>query len=879
MVISAPHELPIEEALELLQSDPQNGLTTNLANKRLKEYGENILSKRKPKTSWIIFLEQFLSPIIYILIGAMILAFIFNQILEAVAILVVILITVLIGFFMELQAMHSVEALQKMVQTISYVVRDGKKIELPARLLVPGDIIIVQAGDVVPADARLIEQESLTLKESMLTGESGQVEKNTEVLPKDTRITERTNMLFNGTIIAKGRGKAVVTATADKTAIGQISYLTQQAEKKRTPLEKKLNSLTHWLILFTILLAVLIGITGFFTSHDLVLMIKTGIALAVAAIPEGLPVVATITLARGMLSLSKKKVVIKRLESVQTLGETNIICTDKTGTLTENKMQVAKIALENSEIISKDLINNTSEKLENTSLQCLLKIAVLCNNSNPEKKNGNGDAIDIALMEFAVQTNYDINSLLKEYPEVREVPFDTALKLMATVNENHGEYLINVKGAPENVLEYCDYMLVNGQSKSLSDKKKWIDKASELAADGLRVLAFAYKDSADMPSQELIVDKLTFIGIVGFLDPPREDIARAIQVYKDAGIKVVMVTGDHQETSRKIAQEIGLIEDDNDLEQVVLGSDYTNFENLLPKDEEKLLNASVFARMLPGQKLDLVNFHQKHHGVVGMLGDGVNDAPALKKADIGIAMGVRGTEAAKEVADVILMDDKFAAMRLAIHQGRTIFENIRYFVIFLLSCNLAEVISVAAASVTNLPLPLLPLQILFLNLVTDIFPALALGMGKGSKDIMKMPPRDSDEPILTKQHWIATIFYGVSITLAVIGIVGYAHFQLKLPHLVVNNMAFYTLVLAQLFNVFNMSSTKVSFFRNEVTANPWVWLSILVSLFITYLGYYFLFLRETLTLVTITSNQILIIILFAFASLILSQIAKRLKII
>jgi len=459
------------------------------------------------------------------------------------------------------------------------------------------------------------------------------------------------------------------------------------------------------------------------------------------------------------------------------------------------------------------------------------------------------------------------------------LPFDPNLKLMATVNKDVESFITNVKGAPGSILKYCESVLKNGQTEAIEDKNSWYKRADELADDGLRVLAFAFKKTKEIPEEKALLKELTLIGITGFIDPPRNDIAGAIKVYHDAGIRVKMITGDHPGTSRKIAQEIGLISKEESKLKTIIGSDYSNFEDLDSEQEEILLNASVFARMLPEQKLHLVRFYQKHRGVVGMLGDGINDAPALQTADIGISMGIRGTEAAREVADVILMDDKFTALKQAIHQGRSIFENIRYFVIFLISCNLAEVISVAAASVINVPLPLLPLQILYLNLITDIFPALALGMGKGSKGIMRMKPRESDEPILTRNHWKATVVYGLSITMAVIGVVIYADSYLDLSDILVNNMAFYTLVMAQLFNVFNLPPAKESFFINEVTMNPWIWLSLVVSIGITSLGYFIPFLRETLSLTSLNFDQLIIILVFAFASLVISQVFKRIGLV
>ncbi|GAA4322529.1 cation-transporting P-type ATPase [Pontixanthobacter gangjinensis] len=869
-MLSNPHSLAVEEVIAQLGSNQLSGLNEQESAKRLKSFGPNVLSRNKPKNAWQILLEQLLSPIVYILIGAMFLAFFFSETIEALAILLVIIINTLIGFVMEYQAIKSFTALEKMVQTNTRVLRNAKEIDLASRFLVPGDIILLNAGDVVPADARIIQQESLLLKESMLTGESAEVSKNKEVLAEETRITEQKNMLFNGTLVSRGNAKAIVTSTGDQTAIGEISSLTQQKNEKRAPLQKKLSSLTNWLIVLTLGLAGIIVLTGFLGSNDAELMLKTGIALAVAAIPEGLPVVATITLARGMLKLSKQKVVIKKLESVQTLGETNIICTDKTGTLTENKMHVSKIEVENARIGSSDFPALSQEQLE---IYELVKVAVLCNNSNPEKSNNHGDAIDEALIDFVQSTSFKMPDILKYYPEVRELAFDVEKKLMATVNQYDNGFIVHVKGAPENILERCNFIYRTGKIEEFENKEEWLEKVEVMASEGLKVLAFANKSIYAVEEEKPMLSDLVFIGISGFLDPPREDIAQTIKIYNEAGISVKMITGDHPGTASNIARAIGIIKEENN-EKPILGTWYPDFSTLDAENKNLVLKASVFARMLPAQKLDLVRFFQKNEGVVGMLGDGVNDAPALKEADIGIAMGVRGTEAAKEVADVILLDDKFTAIRLAIQQGRAIFENIRYFVIFLISCNLAEVISVSIASFTDLPLPLLPMQILYLNLVTDIFPALALGMGKGSKGIMKNRPRPAGEELLTRKHWMATITYGLSITLSVIGIVIFAHEFLGSTLKETNNMAFNTLVLAQLINIFNLPKKGTSFFKNEITANKWVWIALLVSIFITYLGYRIEFLAEILSLGSLSFREVIISVIFALGSLLISQLIK-----
>ncbi len=878
-MIQNAHSLEVTEVLNRLESDPESGLTQEQVALRLKEKGENILSRKRPKSAWKILIEQFLSPIVYILIGAMFLAFTFSEAIEGFAILVVILLNSCIGFLMEYKALRSFIALEKLVQTTSLVVRHGKKLDIPSRLLVYGDIIEVRAGDVVPADARIIKQQGLQVKESVLTGESRDVNKTIETVSLKSRITEQRNMIFGGTTVTRGNALAVIILVGDDTAIGQISRIIQDKSKKRSPLQKKLNKLTNWLIVLTLILAGIIVLTGLLSSNDAGLMLKTGIALAVAAIPEGLPVVATITLARGMLKLSRKQVVIKELESVQTLGETNIICTDKTGTLTENKMQVRVIELEG-EVLDFDQFKGENEaEKSNPAFKELIEISVLCNNSNPVKSKHEGDAIEDALIEFTAFTNFDAAQIASEFPEFREYPFDTEKKMMATVNQVGNSFKVNIKGAPENIIDLCATVNDHGKLKPFENKIDWLRKVEERASEGLKILAFANRCLDTFKEGSEIYKDFVFVGIVGFLDPPRKDIANTMKVYKDAGISVKMITGDHPGTAVNVAKSIGLLEPNHTGEELVKGTEFSNFKDCSPDLQRKIIEAKIYSRMLPKQKLEIVEILQMNGGVVGMLGDGVNDVPALKVADIGIAMGVRGTEAAKDVADVILLDDKFTAIKLAIHQGRAIFENIRYFVIFLISCNLAEVISVTVSSLINLPMPLLPMQILYLNLVTDIFPALALGMGKGSRDIMKMGPRPSGEGLLIKKHWRAVITYGLAITLSVIAVVICANFYMELSLVQTNNMAFVTLVLAQLLNVLNLPELKTSFWNNEITRNKWIWLSLIISLFLTFLGFSVDFLSDILSLERLSFNQVMISLGFASISLVISQLLKRVGVI
>lgn len=876
-IVKNPHALASKSVVIHLNSDVEFGLEKTQVEERIKQFGKNEIPLKKPKTKWRIFAEQFLNAIIYILTGAAILAFLFKEWAEGIAILIVILITVSIGFFMELQALRSLETLRKMGQAVTRVLRDGKLSRIKASLLVPGDLIILEAGDVISADARLISEESLTTKEAALTGESTHVEKNIAALPHNTSIVEQNNMVFKGTLATKGKAKAIVTATGIHTELGKIQQMGMEVDTELTPLEKKLNELSKWLIWLSLSLAVLIVVTGYVRGANLLIMFQTGIALAVASIPEGLPIVATIALAEGMLKLSKKQVIIKKLEAVHTLGATNIICTDKTGTLTEDQMKVHTLVFEEASFQQVDPKNKEAlSSFKNLkAFDKMMMTGLLCNDAIYTSTDKHGDPMDLALTEFATYAGYDTASVQKNNPEKMEVAFDADRKMMATANQHQKTFNVYAKGAFESIVECCDTLLKNGKTEKFENKAQWHQKVDDLAFQGLRVLAFAYKESKTNPEYETLLQQLTFIGLVGFIDPAREDVKATIAIYKNAGIRVVMMTGDHPGTAKKIAQEIGLLELDASNDKVVVGKHIPEMENLSETDKNKLLNAVVFARVTPKQKLDLIALFQLNNNIVGMIGDGVNDVPALKKADIGIAMGIRGTEAARETADVILKDDKFTSIELAIKQGRAIFENIRQFVVYLLSSNLAEIISVGTAALLALPSPLLPLQILFLNLITDIFPALALGLGKGEVDIMSKPPRKSDEPIMTLKLWNATIIYGLCITAGVLGITAYTHFVLKLTPSEINNMAFFTLIFAQLLNVFNMPKRHLSFFKNEVTLNPWIWYAIALCIFITGVAYIIPPIAKALSMVPLSADKFSLVVLFGFGSLFLAQILKR----
>ncbi|RKS53690.1 Ca2+-transporting ATPase [Gillisia mitskevichiae] len=875
------YTLSIETLLKQLEVDPLIGLSEQEVNKRAKKYGFNILEVKKAKSWALILLNQFLNPIIYILVAATILAFSFQEWLEGIAVIIVILLNSGIGFAMELKATRMIESLQNSAQLLSTVLREGKIVSITAASLVPGDVLILSPGTIIGADARIIHQEGIAVTESALTGESNQVAKSKKALNLDTPVYKRSNMLYKGTIVNKGNAKAIVTATGAHTELGSINKLVQEAVKEDTPLGKRLNSLSHWLIILTIFLTLVIIVIGYLEGREWEILIKTSIALAVAAIPEGLPIVATITLAHGMVKLSKQKVIIKRLEAVQTLGEITMMCTDKTGTLTLNEMKVSQVKLQDEVIMASSLnLNENGEAYKNSEPSFLkfIEVSILCNNAFIQKENSNGDSLEIALLAFAEELGHNIQDVKLKYPEVNEIPFDENTKFMATLNKYGDSFQICVKGALETLLTKCSYRLDENGNKIELDRNRWLQSSEEIASQGLRVLGFAYKETEEAILEGQLHD-LIFIGIVGFLDPPRVDVGQAIEIYRKAGIKVVMITGDHLATAQKIAEEINLLVPGEDNEKKVIhGSMIKDLKNADSAFKSMLLHANVFARIIPEQKLQLVEFFQKNNQVVGMMGDGINDTPALRKADIGIAMGIRGTDAAKDVADVILLDDKFASTELTIRQGRTIFRNIRQFVVYLLSCNLAEILSVVIASIINIPLPLLPLQILFLNLVTDTFPALALGMGKGKKVIMERPPRDPKEQIITPLLWRSIIVYGLCVTFIVTGVTLYTHFILKLPSSVVNNISFYTLVWVQLLHVFNIPSRIHSFFNNEVMHNKWVWGAILLSLFLVFIAYLIPVIRTALSLLPLTIGQYLIVFFAGLAAIVLIQILKRIGI-
>ncbi|MDY6838467.1 MAG: HAD-IC family P-type ATPase [Thermodesulfobacteriota bacterium] len=825
-----------EEVVKELLVSPEKGLSSAEAAERRRQYGPNRLRETKPLSVWAILFNQFKGLIVVFLIAAAVVAFAFGDHVEGAAIIAVILINALIGFVTELKGARSVEALRKMGSVASRVRRDSKIQEIAAQDLVPGDMVVLEGGDVITADLRLVTQSKLQADESVLTGESLPVEKGVEPLQEKAPLAERRNMLFKGTVLTRGSAEAVVVGTGMHTELGNISSLVDETEDESTPLEERLDQLGHWLIWLSLALAVFVAVTGIMAGKETFLMIETAIALAVAAIPEGLPIVATIALARGVWRMAQRNALVKRLSAVETLGSTSVILTDKTGTLTENRMTVTRLVLPSGNIEvdwassgSDGAFKRDGHVLDPAGDRALveaLEVGALCNNaaysaeggSNPQ---GVGDPLEVALLAVAANAGIRRKELIEKTPEVREEAFDSSTKMMATFHQNGGPCRVAVKGAPEPVLEASSALLIEEGEREISedDRKAWLASNQEMAEEGLRVLALATKSAESCEAAPY--QGLTFLGLVGLLDPPRKEVKQALSSCKEAGIRVIMATGDQAVTARIIGHAVGLVDDRQ--AQVVSGQDLKHEEALTEEEQRQLLQVPLFARVSPEQKLDLIAIHQKNNSIVAMTGDGVNDAPALKKADIGIAMGQRGTQVAREASDMILKDDAFSSIVVAVEQGRIIFGNIRKFVLYLLSCNVSELMVVTLAAMVNAPLPILPLQILFLNLVTDVFPALALAAGEGSPGIMRRPPRDPEEPIVSRKHWLKVGGYGAVMTVAVLAAFALALVWLNMEARQAVTVSFLTLAFSQLWHVFNVRDRGSRLLQNEITGNRFVW--------------------------------------------------------
>ena len=876
------HTLSVEETVQALQSNSKNGISQSDAESRTKEFGANIYETQKQQSVLLMFLLQFKSAIVYLLVAAAGVSIYSKSYIEAGAIGVVIVVNALIGFFMELQARSSMNALREMDIILTRVIRDGKTIEIPSEKLTLGDLVLLEAGDVVPGDGHLVESIQLQCDESSLTGESLPTEKNIEKLPIETVLGDRNNMVFKGSSVMNGKGKAIITGIAQHTELGIITSLVETAVVAQTPLDKKLNSLSKKLIIITLCMTSIFAVTGIVQGKPWALILETSIALAVAAFPEGLPIVATVALAYGMLLMARRNAIVKKLSAIETLGSTNIILTDKTGTLTENKIYVntfsfpgenVQATIKNNELhFDKGEIKTSKENFEKLKL-----IGALCNNAfvknEAEKDKLLGDPIEIALLHLADTSGTNAEDLKKQYVRTGEIPFSSETKLMGTLHKNTKGNFVAAKGSVEHLLNKCTRIQSGLEIKDLTEeeKKNLLNESEKMAAEGLRVIAFAYREEPEI-NKDNFVENLIYAGMIGFIDPPRLDIKPAITTCRQAGIKIVMITGDHPLTALNIAKQTGLVNDDE--QQVITGKDIPEMDSLSQEWKDKILSSSIFARTTPKQKLEIAGIYQEAGNIVAMTGDGVNDAPALKKADVGIAMGLRGTQVAKETASIVLKDDSFISIAEAVAHGREIFKNIQKFVIYLVSCNLSEIFIVTAVGFFAPATALLPLQILFLNMVTDVFPALALGVGKGDKTVMEDAPRDPKIDIITNKNWITIALYAASITVAVILAMLYCKVNFGADDQVQNNVAFTTLAFAQLFHVFNMSSPHSGIFINEITKNKFVWLAILICTGLMVLVFEIPHLRTVLGLANLSFKIWIVSIVASLLPLIIFQLYK-----
>ncbi len=866
-------KLSTSESLDQLNSNSSNGLTHKEAKLRLHTIGKNLLEDKKETSKLEILIRQLKSIIVLLLVLAGGVSFSMGHLVEGFSVLAVLIVNTTIGFITELKAIRSMEGLKKMGVTSTTVLRDGNPNVIDATEVVPGDIIILEAGDVITADLRIIEASKLSVDESILTGESVPADKSAENISEDRVLAERENILFRGTSLTRGSGKGLVFSTGMNTEVGKIVKVTQATDDEITPLEKKLDKLGHQLIWVSIIIAALVAISGIYSGKEIRLMIETAIALAIATIPEGLPIVATLALAKGMWRMAEKNALINKLSAVETLGATSIILTDKTGTLTENKMTVRSYQTVNNYY---EITSDPNQKIDIELRKCI-EIGILCNNSSQSddaQNNFIGDPMEIALVSVSKKVGIDTEKLKKENIEIKQVAFDNESLMMATYHKLNDSYWVAVKGAPEVVIENCKYTIENGKRINLTEKEKanWIEFNKKMAGDGLRILGLASKSISNI--EDSPYDQLTLHGLVGLIDPARKDIKESIENCSQAGITTIMVTGDQEGTAIKIARDIGLVQG--------LDINVIHGKNLPPREQweevlkHKILTTKIFCRVSPEQKHSLVSYFQEQNQVIAMTGDGVNDAMALKKADIGVAMGIRGTQVAKESSDMILQDDLFISIISAIKQGRIIYSNIQRFVIYLLSCNISEILIISIAAMINAPLPLMPMQILFLNLVTDVFPALALGMGEGDESYLKIPPRKRNENILTKSKWTLISIYGLIITSCVLTAFFYTLHTTNNEKFALT-ISFLCLGLAQVFHVFNMRLSHTSVFINDVTKNIHVWGAVALCIVLLVASVKIPMAREVLNLVDLNSSQWIFVTIFSLAPLVIISMLSRFK--
>lgn len=894
---SAPvwHTLGIDAVRDELQSDLSHGLTQDEATQRLARYGMNVLAQANHRSFLVIFLSQFRSLVVALLAAATVIAFVTGDRLDGVTILVVIVLNASIGFFTEWRAEQALTALQKQAVRVAHVIRGGLENLIPASELVPGDLVVLTAGARVPADGRVVESARLQIEEAALTGESVPITKSAELLPdKDLGLADRLNMAFLGTTITDGRGLLLVTATGAQSEIGKIGVLIGEVTTRATPLERKLDRLGRVLIFFVLILCVVIVASGWLRGTATIWnMLQIGISLAVSAVPEGLPAVTTMTLALGMQRMARKRALIRRLPAVETLGSVTVICTDKTGTLTKNEMTVCVYALGQHRVHvtgtgygTAGLFHDDNGAIDPRSdehLSLALRIGALCNDAKVKRHGGEitilGDPTEAALVVVVEKSGVDLAALTSTFPRLAEIPFHSTTKRMITVHRApHGRNVAFVKGSPGALIAASDAIVgPTGVTPLTANDREHLEATNrELASAALRVLGLAYRELPENDTEADLAQGWTFVGLVGMSDPLRDEAKSAIHQCREAGIRIVMITGDQQQTAAEIARQLTLDQGlDGRPMRTIHGRELTNLE--VSDWSRELADVAVFARVSPENKLQIVEALQQQGQVVAMTGDGVNDAPALKQADIGIAMGIKGTDVAKENADMVITDDNFASIVGAIEQGRIIYGNILRFLHYLLSCNLSELLVVFFALVIGWPLPLVASQLLWLNLVTDVFPAFALAMEPSAPDVMKRPPRDPREPLLTVR-FIGLIFWQglmlTGVTLFAFGLGLHWHGTEHAALQSASTLAFMTLSLAQVFHAFNVRSQSKSALTRRVFTNPWLWGATVVCLVLQISTVMVPILRRVLHTVPMTTWDWAVIAICSLLPIVIVEVVK-----
>jgi len=817
----------IEEVLKELIVDDSVGLSEEEAKVRLEKYGANQLLSKKKKNVFQLFVAQLQEWLIYILFAAVVVTLVMGEYIDATIIILVIITNAVLGVIQEVKAGKAIEALQKISYPKALVRRNGEVIEINSHKVVPGDILILDAGRFISADIRLMESADLQIEESALTGESVPSDKDATQVYSDLRtpLGDRMNMAFRSTHVTRGRGVGIIVETGMQTEVGKIANLINTEIKEKTPLEIRLDKLGKTLGMFAIGICIIIFVIALIQGRNLAEMFILSVSLAVAAIPEGLAAIVAVVLSIGVTGMSKKKAVIKKLPAVETLGSVNIICSDKTGTLTQNKMTVKSyFNLEGEIAVERNSKNSATE-----DAKLLVKAMVLCSDATSKNGHATGDPTEIALLHLGDDLGIERKKLIAQAPRVSEFPFDSVRKLMSTLHVENGEYTVYTKGAIGNLIEISTRVLDNGKVIPITKehKKKYLDAAVKMSDNALRTLGVAYKPVSSIVEGAKMEKELILIGLVGMIDPPRPEVKESIQTARLAGITTIMITGDHKNTAFAIARELGMVDS---IDQAITGAEMDAYSD--KELAKKIGGYLVFARVSPEHKVNIVHALKSHGNIVSMTGDGVNDAPSLHAADIGVAMGITGTDVAKAAADMVLMDDNFATIVSAIEQGRNIYSNIKKAVIFLITCNLGEVIAMFITLLIGLQAPLIATQLLWINLITDSFPAIALGMDPGNPDVMKEKPRDAKESFFAGGAGIHLILGGILIgALTILAFWfgyyehGYSPFDMAAPEDTVEyarTMAFMVLVMCQLFFSLAVRNSSKSIFQLGIFSNKYL---------------------------------------------------------